>query len=64
MFSPDTQVKLVQTALCNDIKYLDLLLERRQRIIQELASVEASIHRKETDIANLNEVLKSYYVLS
>lgn len=61
MFSPCTQVKLVQTALCNDIKYLDLLLERRQRIIQELASVEASIHRKETGIANLNEVMKSYY---
>lgn len=64
MFSPANQVKLVQTALCNDIKYLDLLLERRQRIIQELVSVEASIHRKEIDIANLNEVLKSYYVLS
>lgn len=61
MFSPNVQAKLVQTALCNDIKYLDLLLERRQRIIRELASVEASIHRKEVDIANLNEVLKSYY---
>ena len=61
MFSPNAQAKLVQTALCNDIKYLDLLLERRQRIIRELASVEASIHSKEVDIANLNEVLKSYY---
>ena len=61
MFSPNVQVKLIQTALYNDIKYLDLLLERRQRIIRELASVEASIHCKETDITNLNEVLKSYY---
>lgn len=62
MFSPNVQVKLVQTALYNDIKYLDLLLERRQKVIRELASVEASIHRKETDIANLNEVLKNYYL--
>lgn len=58
-FNPN--VALLKQVLENDIKYLDLLLNRRQNILQELSSLEAKISSKEDDIQSAAKMLKRYY---
>ena len=58
-FNPN--VALLKQVLENDIKYLDLLLNRRQNLLQELSSLEAKISSKEDDIQSAAKMLKRYY---